>query len=166
MRRQWRYLIFPSSSGTMTIPSLEMTVFDPARDARQELGCSGSYFNAQVAAPAPGAAEDDEPVPPPSNRLPLLIGLAIAIAAALLGWPLARREISLRRAVREVMRGGTSEVMPRVRARITFDEREASERGEALRALRSIVDAVDQGRDVGPAPDREIARRVKDVLRG
>lgn len=166
MRRQWRYLLFPASSGTMTIPALTMTVFNPARGARQELVCTGSYFDAQVAevAPLPAAASEASERRA-TSVLPIVAGLVIAIAAALLAWVWGRRELALRRAVRDVMREGNAEVMTRIRARISFDEREAGERGDALRALRSLVEAVTQGRDAGDNADREIARRVRDVLR-
>ena len=92
--------------------------------------------------------------------------LAMVIAAALLVWPVVRRERALRRDVRAVIGNGEpATILERVRERIAFDEREASERGEALRALRSLLDAAAHGRDVAAGADREIARRVREVLR-
>ena len=52
MRRQWRYLIFPSEEGPLTIPPLAMTIFNPARGERQELACAASIINARGAEPS------------------------------------------------------------------------------------------------------------------
>ena len=49
-------------------------------------------------------------------------------------------------------------------ARVPIDLREASERGDAMRALRSLLDAAERDRDIAIDSEREIERRVREVL--
>jgi hypothetical protein len=41
---------------------------------------------------------------------------------------------------------------------------ERSERGDAYRALRSLLDAIERDRDIAVDAERELRRRVRDVL--
>jgi hypothetical protein len=48
--------------------------------------------------------------------------------------------------------------------RVTIDVRESSDRGDAWRALLSILDAAERERDIAEGAEKEIARRVAEVL--
>jgi hypothetical protein len=167
MARQWRYLIFPSASAPMTIPPLTLRVFDPATASRRELQCGTSFVNA-VIAQAPVA---DQP-PPPAPEAPnpwLYRSAAIAMAtllAVLLALPRIRRELRLRRQARELVEDATpAEIRARIDERLRIDVREQSDRGDAYRALRSLLDAAERDRDIGVDAEEEIARRVRELLR-
>ncbi|HEX7809939.1 MAG TPA: hypothetical protein VF608_14480, partial [Thermoanaerobaculia bacterium] len=56
-------------------------------------------------------------------------------------------------------------IRARIAERIRIDPREASDRGDALRALLSILDAKERERDIAVDAEREIRRRVRDLLR-
>jgi uncharacterized protein (DUF2267 family) len=47
---------------------------------------------------------------------------------------------------------------------VRFPVNEASDRGDAWRALRSLLDAMERERDIAAGADAELARRVRDVL--
>jgi hypothetical protein len=165
MTRQWRYLIFPAEAGPLTIPALSMRVFVPSTGQRKELRCTPSFLNAIMTRPAEPA-----PLPPVTPRerearWSWLLGALIAALAAVLAIPPLRRELALRRAVREIVHGATpAEIRARVEARKPIDIREASDRGDAWRALRSLLDAAEKDRDIAIGAEDEIARRVRDVL--
>jgi predicted component of type VI protein secretion system len=96
---------------------------------------------------------------------PFVIG-ALFVAFVVFLTPRVRRELALRRAVREIVRDATpAEIRARVEQRVHIDLREASDRGDAWRSLRSLLDAAEQERDLGVDVDREITRRVKELLR-
>jgi hypothetical protein len=164
MSRQWRYLIFPERSGLLDLPPLSMRIFDPASGARRDLRCGTSFVNA-VTAQAPEAAL---PAVTPSQRplpWPILIGATAFVLAALLFVPRLLRELKLRREVNEIVRDATpAEIRARIEARMPIDLREPTERGDAMRALRSLLDAAERDRDIAVDAEKEIARRVRDVL--
>jgi hypothetical protein len=49
--------------------------------------------------------------------------------------------------------------------RVKIPLNEASDRGDAWRALRSLLDAAERERDVAVDAGDELSRRVRDVLR-
>jgi hypothetical protein len=166
MARQWRYLIFPNVSAPMIVPPLTMDIFDHARAVRRELRCTQSYIDAVMTMPAEAASEA-----PPATALParvpwrwlagaLLLALGLAMAI-----PRVRRELALRRQVRELVRDATpAEIRARVDERLRIDVREQSERGDAYRALRSLLDAAERDRDIAVDAAAEIARRLRELL--
>jgi hypothetical protein len=163
MARRWRFLIFPSAAGMLEIPPLTMRVFVPSVSERRELLC-GSSFVVAVAAPAAKVPDGRAVRPAPSRRWPWLAVAWIVVVA--LAVPRIRRELALRRKVRDVLRDATpAEIRARMQERVTVDPREASDRGEAWRALLSLLDAAERERDIAVGAEGEIARRVKEVLR-
>ena len=85
--------------------------------------------------------------------------------AALFTLPRLRRELLLRREVSQIVRDASpAEIRARIEARMPIDLREPSERGDAMRALRSLLDAAERDRDIAVDSEREIARRVREVL--
>ena len=164
MSRQWRYLLFSERSGMFEIPPLSMRIFDPARGTRRDLRCGTAFVNAVAAPPAEAAL----PAVKPSARplpWPWIAGALALLLAALFALPRLRRELSLRREVREIMYDAApAEIRARIEARVPIDLREPTERGDAMRALRSLLDAADRDRDIAENSEKEIARRVRDVL--
>jgi hypothetical protein len=168
MRRRWRFLIFPEKAGTLEIPPLTMTVFAPSLASRKTLQCEAQTWNAAV----PAAGQEASRLPggetPPAQpaRTPAFLG-ALAVIIGLLAVPRVRRELALRREVREIVRSG--EVRARVDARLGVEPAallaERSDRGDAYRALRSLLDAMERDRDIGIDTKKEIARRVLEVIR-
>jgi hypothetical protein len=162
--RQWRFLVFPEQSGMLALPPLAMRIFDPSTGARRELRCATAFVNA-VAAPAAEA-----PLPPvtaAARPVPwawILSAVAIGLAALVVA-PRLRRELALRREVRGILRDASpAEIRARVEARVQIDVREVSERGDAWRSLRSLLDAAERDRDIAVDAERELAQRVRDVL--
>ena len=132
---------------------------------RRELRCAGTILDV-VASKAPQRAAAAEEVAP--RRIPwtwLAGGMALLVAV-LMAIPRARRELVLRREVREILRDAApAEIRVRLEERVRIDIREASDRGDAWRALRSLLDAADRERDIAVGAEAEIARRVREVLR-
>ena len=168
MSRQWRYLILPSQSGTLEVPPLSLRVFDARTEQRRELSCGPAFVNAVMTA-SPGAPSTPAtPLAQParwsvaSGTFAAVLTLVLAVWLAV---PRVRRELELRRAVRAIVRDATpAEIRARVEARVPATLRESSERGDAWRALHSLLDAVERDRDIAVDSNREIARRVRDVL--
>lgn len=164
MSRQWRYLILPSQSGLLEVPPLSMRIFDPRTGQRRELSCLPAFVDAVMSQPA------EAPLPPVTpaarrDQWPWLAGALTLLLVVLLAIPRLRRELALRREVREIVRDATpGEIRARVEERVPVQLREASERGDAWRALRSLLDAAERDRDIAVDSEREIARRVRDVL--
>jgi hypothetical protein len=164
MTRQWRYLIFPATSAPMEIPPLSMRIFDPKAGRRKELRCSGSFINAVIAAAPTGARPPAAP-PAPRPLWPFAAGALLLAGVALL-LPRLHRELALRRLVHQIVDGATpAEIRARVEERVPVNLHEQSDRGDAWRALRSLLDAAERERDIAVDSEREVARRVREVLR-
>lgn len=165
MSRQWRYLVFPKQTGLLELPPLTMQVFDPRAGVRRELRCGTSLVNAvmsQPAAEAPLPAVHAVDKPMHWGWIAGLLSLLVIVAMAI---PRVLRELRLRREVQEIVRDAVpSEIRERVEQRVQIDLRELSERGDAMRALRSLLDAAERDRDIAGDAGKEIARRVRDVL--
>lgn len=165
MRRQWRYLIFPEASAPMEIPALSMRIFDPATGQRKQLTCASSFVNAVIATPPESTAAAAPPRAQRRRVWPFVVAMLFVASVVWIG-PRMRRELALHRAMREIVKEATpAEIRARVEQRVHVDIREASDRGDAWRSLRSLLDAAEQERDLGVDVDREIARRVKELLR-
>lgn len=166
MVRRWQYLVFPAETGTLAIPPLTMSVFVPSAGVRRELRCADATLDV-VASKAPAAAQAGLPPVPAERTIPwqwVVSGLALLLAL-LAAMPRLRRELVLRRTAKEIVRDATpAEIRARMESRVTFDLREASDRGDAWRSLRSLLDAAERERDIAAGSDEEIVRRVRDVL--
>jgi len=173
MTRRWRYLIFPTSSGMFVIPPLTAQTLTPA-GVRRELRCEQRALLVQAADAAvmqPQAAKPSGSAPIEAARQSLpLIGVAAAILVILaIAWPRIARARTIRRDTRSLVRETPSET------RIAVDEwlatrgidpiailRETSDRGDAYRALRSLLDAAERDRLVAEPDD--IRGRVRDLV--
>lgn len=165
MTRRWRYLIFPSSAGMLEIPPLSLTVFDPTTATRRELRCSSSFVDAVMATPAAGGSPVKGVLPPRTRPWPWITVFLLMLLTGVIAIPRIRRELALRRDVRGIVRDATPhEIRARVEQRVQIGVGEVSDRAEAWRALRSLLDAAERDRDIAIHAEREIARRVRDVL--
>ncbi|HEY0140789.1 MAG TPA: BatD family protein [Thermoanaerobaculia bacterium] len=165
MTRRWTYLLFPASAGSLSIPPLVVRTFDPEARERRELRCAATTFMADAARiPATAPAEVRREVAE-RRYVPWVVGGMLAALLLGLALPRLKRELRLRRSVREVI-GDGSGIRQRVDERVDGARlmEERSDRGDAYRALRSLLDAVEQGRDIADDARREIARRVRDLL--
>ena len=167
MTRRWRYLIFPAEEKVMEVPALSLRLFVPATAERKELRCASSFIRATTAqppAPPPAAAGTARP----SRTLPwpwVALALLVLLSAVPL-WRRLQREWRVRRQARAIVDGATpAEIRARIDERVQIDPREPSDRGDAWRALRSLIDAAERDRDVAVGADREIERRVRELLR-
>lgn len=171
MTRRWRYLIFPAKEGQLEVPRLTMLLFHPASAERRELACPPAYIHAVMASEASAGGDGAAPPPPPDRRGRWLwIGgaLALALIGAMM-LPRLRTRMHLRRDVREIVGDGTpAGIRARIERRVRTDPSallvERSDRGDAWRALRSILDAAERDRDIAVDAGEEIERRVRDVL--
>lgn len=173
MTRRWRFLIFPASSGVFVIPPLTIPILTSA-GVRRELRCEQRALVVEAADAA--AAQPHVPAMPGNARvdaarrsLPLIglvAGLLIAVAIV---WPRLARVNAIRRETRALVRETPAET------RIAVDDwlsahglegaallRETSERGDAYRALRSLLDASERER-FAVDPD-DLRGRVRDLV--
>lgn len=169
MSRRWQFLIFPSNAGPLEIPALSMRIFDPKSGERRELRCASSFLDVIAAKPP---MKENAPTMAPTvetaakQRWPWIVGALAALAAIVFGATRLRETLALRRDVDAVLRDATAEeIRARVAERVKIDPRESSDRGDALRALLSLLDAKERERDIAVDFEREIRQRVRDVLR-
>ena len=175
MSRRWEFALFPRSSGTMTIPAMEMAVFSPSTSTRRLLRCEAATL-AVTAAEAP----DEKPDAAAPAALPLqrrvwplaAVGVSLVVAALLLLIPRLRERRRVNRQLRELTASGEpaqirESLHAKLEARgVNVGElmRETSDRGDAYRAVRSLLDALERDRIEVPDVQREIRRRMRDLL--
>ena len=170
MSREWQYLIFPAKSGEFTTPAMNTTVMSPDGQ-RKELRCDATTLIVQASVASEPPPRLATRRPPITNRSVIVWIVAVIAASTLLALLVARTQRSrdIQNAVRRLLRPTAPET------RAAVDEylqvrgiepsallREPSDRGDAYRSLRSLLDALERERVV--AGDREIARRVRDLV--
>ncbi|HVS30249.1 MAG TPA: BatD family protein [Thermoanaerobaculia bacterium] len=177
MTRRWKFVMFPRRSGRMTVPAMELAVFSPAAGRRQTLRCEARTLEVIAAtgeAAAGGGALADRSIRSPLLRLSLPVAMAAIVGVVIwfAVWPWWRK----RRAVRTELGELTADPAPaaiRDAVHHRLEQRglspavllrEASERGEAYRSLRSLLDALERDRIALERRDREIRRRLRDLL--
>ena len=167
MTRQWRYLIFPTKTGEFTLPGLSMTVLTPAGE-RKTLRCEAKTLDVSASSSA-GLA------PPPTQKIrsfawlqPTAI-IAAALVVGMLFVPKMRRQRRMHREIERLLRDTPAATRESVEAMLVtrgIDPlallREGSDRGDAFRAFRSLIDASEHDRIL--ATRREIGHRVRDLL--
>jgi hypothetical protein len=173
MTRRWRYLIFPNSSGMFVIPPLTEQTLTPA-GVRRELRCEQRALMVEAAdaatmqshAPAPSS---NAPVEAARQSLPFISIAAAILILLTIAWPRLARARAIRNDTRALVRETPADT------RVAVDEwlskrgidpiviiRETSDRGDAYRALRSLLDAAERDRLI--AEEDDIRGRVRDLV--
>jgi hypothetical protein len=173
MERRWRFLVFPASKGMFVVPPMTTAVLTPAGE-RRELRCEQRALMVQAA--DANAGQPQVPTPSSDKRVEALrrslpfIGIAAALLALLgIVWPRLARAARIRRDTNALVRDTPAET------RIAVDEwlspraidpaallRETSERGDAYRALRSLLDAAERDRLI--AGPEDVRGRIRDLV--
>jgi len=172
MERHWRFLVFPASKGMFVIPPMTTTILTPAGE-RRELQCEQRALMVQAA----DANAGQPPVSPSSDKrveamrrsLPF-IGIAAALLALLgIVWPRLARATRVRRDTKALVREAPAETRIAVEEWLSAHAidptallRETSERGDAYRALRSLLDAAERDRLV--AEPEDVRGRIRDLV--
>jgi BatD DUF11 like domain len=173
MTRRWRFLIFPASSGMFVIPPLTTSLLTSAGVPR-ELRCEQRALMVEAAdatANAPPSSEQPRDARlDAARRLLPFMGIAAAMLVILaIVWPRLIRARRIRRDTRALVRetpAGTRAAVDEWLSARGLDPatllRETSERGDAWRALRSLLDGAERERLV--VEKGEIRARVRDVI--
>ena len=175
MTRRWKFLIFPSRAGSMTIPPLQMRVFSPATQSRHTLRCEATTLTVTA------AVQPEVPQQVRSSRRselivrngPFIAGGAVVLLATVILLPRLWSSISSSRRVRAMVRGKSPQEVRDMVQNLLVERgldpgalmRERSDRGDAWRALLSLLDAVERDRIAITDPEREISRRVREFER-
>ncbi len=170
MTRRWQYLIFPAASGKFDVPAISATVLTLA-GVREQLRCEATTLTVKAASPTEPPPRLASRRPPLTLRALELWAAATVAACALIAVAVARSQRSRR--IRSAVRTLVRPTPPETRAAV--DEylatrgiepaalmREPSDRGDAYRSLRSLLDALERDRLV--AGQTEIAQRVRDLV--
>jgi len=166
MTRRWQYLIFPASAGSMEIPALTMNVFDPAAGLHRELRCMTTRLEVVAAQPAESSPAPSSEMPRKPIPWPWILGGAALVVAAMAAFPRALRAARLRREALSIVRNATpAEIRARMERRVPIDLFERTDRGDAWRSLRSLLEAAERERDIAAGSEKELIRRVREVLR-
>jgi hypothetical protein len=170
MEREWQYLIFPAHSGKFTAPPLSATVLTPA-GLRKELRCQAATLMVRAASPNEPPPRLALRRPPITRRSVALFLAALVVICTVIALAVARTQRSqrVRDAVRQLVRPSAPETRAAVDHYLEsrgIDPasliREPTDRGDAYRSLRSLLDALERDRIV--AGQREVARRVRDLV--
>jgi hypothetical protein len=164
MTRRWRYLLFPAARGMFAVPPLTSAILTPAGE-RRELRCEEHVLPVERAAeeaPARTAAPSrDVRAVMHDARWPIAVVCVLLLAVAF-ALPRVQRSWRVRRELRSIDAG---DLLPSLDAWIAARGvdpqqlvREPSDRGDAYRALRSLLDE-----RVG-ATAKEARRRARDVV--
>jgi BatD DUF11 like domain len=174
MTRKWQYLVFPAHDGTLVVPAASISIYNPRTSAVEVLRCGGSAVRVTQAA-RPAAQPVRAPLRPPlawRELLPSGGSIAAVAIAVLLALPRIRSALRARREVRALVAGRTPAAV-REAVHAVLHQRgcdvnalatEASDRGDAYRAFRSLVDALDRERFGADDSRDELRRRVRDLL--
>ncbi len=169
MARHWRFLIFPAREGLLYVPPMSLRTFSPATEQRKEVRCEAATLEARAAALPVGQtpAQSAKATREPADVVPWVAGGALALLLAGVGLPRLLREMAVRREANAIVGGKTAtEIRAAIDARVNPAlMNEASDRGDAYRALRSMLDAAERERDIAVDGEEEIARRVRELLR-
>jgi hypothetical protein len=174
MTRRWQFVLFPARAGALAIPAMTLTEFSPATGANRVLRCEGSTINvaavdriqtvAQPSSPSTRVTSSIRKVLLIAIALAVIVFLASAIATLVARWRSVSRRIS-----QIVDDRSPSQIRDAVHERLVEKGidvaslmRERSDRGDAYRALRSLLDALEHERMIVNAT--ELQRRVRELL--
>jgi hypothetical protein len=159
MSRKWRFVIFPAHSGTLALPAIGAEAFSPANAQRMHLRCEATSLAVQQAA-RPSAAGRAQPAEMRRDWRPWAAAAVLLVILILIVLPWIRRAAATRRDVREIVNGGLATFLARKRIDETTLANEVSDRGDAYRALLSLLDA----RIPPEEAEGELERRARDLV--
>jgi hypothetical protein len=174
MTRRWQYLLFPARSGALAIPPLTLRSFSPSTATSRVLRCQAATLNVTAAerdASSPGAASSPLRSSPRIRQAAEIAAAAIAIAliVLLITRVMERRRRKSQRIRQLVTDRSPAQIREAVHERlgergidVATLMRESSDRGDAYRALRSLLDALEGDRMT--ADESEVRRRVRELL--
>ena len=161
MTRRWEYLIFPSHAGSFAIPPIV------SRGVPHDLRCEPRTIQVSAAVPEPPppvALTHMRPIAGFRRAVPWLAGVALVALIALLTWPAMAKSRRRKRETRIATESGVESWLTRRGIDPVALAQEASDRGEAYRALRSITDAIERDRIPASDAELEIERRTADLV--
>jgi hypothetical protein len=173
MTRRWRFQLLPKAPGMFVVPPLATTFLTPA-GARRELRCDQRTLLVEAADPAalqpPAAAAQRRSSLEPARRVMPFAALAAAILLMLgITWPRIDDARRKRRETRKLLRETPAETRVAVDAWLVARGvdpvallRETSDRADAYRALRSLLDGAERERLV--AEQHEIRARLREFV--
>jgi hypothetical protein len=173
MTRRWQYLLFPARSGSLMIPTLTLQSFLPSMATTRVLRCEASTLNVSAAERVASRGATSSPLRS-SSRVWRVAEIAAAALALVLVFLLIARFVERRRResrrIRQIVADRSpAQIREAVHERlgqrgidVTKLMRESSDRGDAYRALRSLLDALEGDRMT--ADERELRRRVRELL--
>lgn len=161
MSRKWRFVIFPAHSGTLSLPPIAADAFNPANAQRVHLRCAATTLAVQQVARKP-AAGSSRPATMPRDWRPWAVALAVLAIIIAIVTPRIRRAAAARRDVREIVNGGLHTFLVRKKIDETALANEVSDRGDAYRALVSLLDAIQRERITPEEADVEL--RARDLV--
>jgi len=170
MYREWQFLLFPATAGQFAIPAVSTSVLTPT-GVRQSLRCEASTLTVRAASPNEPPPRLASRRPPITPRAMILWAASVVAACTLIALVVARSQRSRR--VRTRVQHLVKPTVPETRAAVDAYlstrgiepaalMREPSDRGDAYRSLRSLLDALERDRVV--AGEKEIAERVRDLV--
>jgi hypothetical protein len=174
MTRTWRYLIFPAHEGRFSVPPIASAIVT-SKGERTELRCEAQTLTVEAASDAALPPRGEGMVPRAravkvAQIGPWIIGAMLAVIAIVLTFPRMRRAWGRKRELDALVVGRTAAQI-REAVDVWLQRRklepamvlgERSDRGDALRALRSLLDGLEHERiecDRG-----ELRARVADLL--
>ncbi len=173
MTRRWKFLIFPSSSGVLIVPPLVSTILTPA-GARRDLRCEERSVLVEAASasanpPAASSPPRDARLEAARRSLPAAGVLAVLAILIAIAGPRVQRVMRIGRVTQSLLRETPAETRIAVDAwlvaggaDLSLIVREQSDRGDAYRALRSLLEAAERDRLI--AEPGEIRARVREVV--
>jgi hypothetical protein len=161
MSRKWRFVIFPAHSGTLALPAIAADAFNPANAQRVHLRCAATSLAVQQVArkPAAGVAP---PVVEKRDWRPWAAAIALLVIVVAAVTPRIHRAMAVRRDVREIVNGGLHTFLLRHKIDETALANEVSDRGDAYRALLSLLDALQRERIA--AEEADLEQRARDLV--
>jgi len=161
MSRKWRFVIFPAHAGTLALPPVAADAFNPANAQRIHLRCAATTLAVQQVTrkPAPGSSRPSSMQRDwrPWAGAVILMAIVIAIVT-----PRIKRSAAVRRDVHEIVNGGLHTFLARNKIDETALVNEISDRGDAYRALISLLDAIQRER-IG-AEEGDLEQRARDLV--
>lgn len=175
MSRRWRYVVFPRSAGTVSIPGLELRGFDPATAEAARVACAPARV--VVKRVAPKESTSDAPAALPAGRtsewLPVAAAVAGLFACTLVAaWLLRGRRHDARELDTLLSKCDEPRELRRALAdlatkhghepRVLFHE--AGELGDAWRSIHSLADLIEKEPASVGDTGKELRRRAVRLL--